>query len=244
MELSIDAGYYLAEKFNYPTIRKILNVLFNLSIASFIYEKYYGPYAWVNFNDYGAILNFFTKGCYIIPFIIFVISYFLIEIISFTIFEIVDLIHYKKITSKILLYQLKKETGEKNLNKINSFAEKVTSINLSMSILVGLYNELKNKISSKQLKKLQSELTKLKENIKACFGLAFRIIIATTIYFLSIQHFDWPLYIIVTITLFLGMYLLQISYHFFDVLPALARKFHYHVEEFIQLHCEDAKNEV
>ena len=51
-ELLDIASTYIQGKTVYPSIRRFLNLLFNISIASFIYEKFYGTYTWYSIDDY------------------------------------------------------------------------------------------------------------------------------------------------------------------------------------------------
>ena len=74
-EVFFIAGDYLKGKSIYPAFRRILNLLLNISISSFIYEKCYGVYSWLNYNDYKGILTFFIKGNFFIPLSIFIVVY-------------------------------------------------------------------------------------------------------------------------------------------------------------------------
>jgi len=81
-ELFNIASYYIQGKPVYPPIRKVLTVLFITSIASFIYEKIYGRYTWLNYNDYKGFLDFFIKGRFFIPFSIFIVVYGVTQFLS------------------------------------------------------------------------------------------------------------------------------------------------------------------
>jgi hypothetical protein len=69
--------------------------------------------------------------------------------------------------------------------------------------------------------------------------------IAITIYFFSLPQFGWLLYLTAMIFLFVGMYVLMISYRFLDIIPTLMRKFHHQAEEYLKLHTQqsNANNE-
>jgi hypothetical protein len=112
-EIFIIAGDYLKGKSVYPAFRRMLNLLFNISIASFIYEKFYGNYSWLNYNDYRGILDFFIKGNFFIPFSIFLVVFGTTQFLSIALFNALN--HFKtlKITREILQYQFKKETLKK-----------------------------------------------------------------------------------------------------------------------------------
>jgi uncharacterized ion transporter superfamily protein YfcC len=62
------------------------------------------------------------------------------------------------------------------------------------------------------------------------------MMIAITIYFISIPQFGWFLYSIAAVFIIVGMYVIMIAYRFLDVFPTLMRKFHHQAEEYLQIH--------
>lgn len=52
---------YLNGKRNYPTLRRALSLLINVSISSFTFETFYGSYEWYNISDYKLILDFLLR---------------------------------------------------------------------------------------------------------------------------------------------------------------------------------------
>jgi hypothetical protein len=129
-EIFIIVGDYLKGKSVYPALRRMLNLLFDISIASYVYEKFYGTYSWLNFNDYKGILDFFIKGNFFIPFSIFIVVYGTTQFLSLAFFSILN--HFKslKITQEILQFQFKKEAVEERLIEINKVSKYVSPISL------------------------------------------------------------------------------------------------------------------
>lgn len=242
-EIFIIAGDYLKGKSVYPAFRRMLNLLFNISIASFIYEKCYGNYTWLNYNDYKGILDFFIKGNFFIPFSIFLVVYSLTQFLSIAFF--VALNHFKtiKITREILQYQFKKETVDERLKEINKVSKYVSPIRLTKNTMLEVYQELRNHITPEAFEEIEKGLKEPKQNLEANFTMAFRMMIAITIYFFSIPQFGWLLYLTAMIVLFVGMYVLMISYRFLDIIPTLMRKFHYQAEEYLKLHTQKANGD-
>ncbi len=237
-EIFIIAGDYLKGKSVYPAFRRMLNLLFNISIASFVYEKCYGHYTWLNYNDYKGVLDFFIKGNFFIPFSIFLVVYSLTQFLSIAFFGALN--HFKniKITREIIQYQFKKETIDERLKEINKVSKIVSPIRLTKNTMLALYQELRNHITPEAFEEIEKGLKEPKQNLEANFILAFRIIIAITIYFTSIPQFGWALYLIAMIVLIIGMYVLMISYRFLDIIPTLMRKFHHQAEEYLKTHLE------
>lgn len=237
-EIFIIAGDYLKGKSVYPAVRRILNLLFNISIASFIYEKCYGGYTWLNYNDYKGVLDFFVKGNFFIPFTIFIVVYAVTQFLSVAFFSALN--HFKtiKITREILQYQFKKETVDERLKEITKASKYVSPIKLTKNTMISLYDQLRTQITPEAFEELEKGLKEPKQSLEANFTLAFRMVIAISIYFFSIPQFGWLLYIVAVVILFLAMYLIMISYRFLDILPTLMRKFHLQAEKYLKANAD------
>ena len=237
-EIFIIAGDYLKGKSVYPAFRRILNLLLNISIASFIYEKFYGNYTWLNLDDYKSILDFFIKGNFFIPLSIFLVVYSVTLFLSLAIFTSIN--HFKsvKITRKILLYQFKNESIDQGLNEITQASNYVSPTPLTTDIMISAYQKIREKITPEAFKKIENELEKSKQSLLANYTLAFRMLIAITIYFFSLPQFGWILYTIAIILLVVGLYSLMFAYRFLDILPTILRRFHFLAEEYLKSHME------
>jgi len=242
-EIFIIAGDYLKGKSVYPAFRRMLNLLFNISIASFVYEKCYGNYTWLNYNDYKGILDFFIKGNFFIPFSIFLVVYGTTQFLSIGFFGALN--HFKtiKITREILQYQFKKETVDERLKEIKKVSKYVSPISLTKNTMLEVYQELRKHITPEAFEEIEKGLKEPKQNLEANFTMAFRMIIAITIYFFSIPQFGWVLYLTAMLVLIIGMYVLMISYRFLDIIPTLMRKFHHQAEEYLKLHTQKANDD-
>lgn len=224
---------YLKGKSIYSPVRRILNLLFNISIASFIYEKTYGKYTWLNYDNYKGILDFFIKGKFFIPFSIFFAVYSLTQILSVILFTSIN--HFKtlKWTKEIIAYEVRNDLIEERLNTISEVSKYVSPIVITKPLLIELYNNLKSDLTVEMYNKIENELREPKENLEATFHLFLRGLIAISIYFLSLSQFGWVLFIIILLTLLVGMYLILLAYRFLDILPALVRKLHTETEKYI-----------
>lgn len=237
-EIFIIAGDYLKGKSVYPAFRRMLNLLFNISIASFVYEKFYGHYTWLNYNDYKGILDFFIKGNFFIPFSIFLVVFGTTQFLSISTFSLLN--HFKtiKITREILQYQFKKETVDERLKELNKVSKIVTPIRLTKNTMIELYKKLRTNITPEAFEEIEEGLKEPKRNLEASFTLAFRMTVAISIYFFSLPQFGWLLYLTALTVLLIGMYVLLISYRFLDIMPTLMRKFHTQAEEYLKVHAE------
>lgn len=235
-ELFLFIGDYLKGKSIMPSIRRILNFLFNISISSYLFERIYGSYTWLNYNDYKGILDFFIKGNFFIPFSIFLVVYGITQFLSMILFLSINYFKAVKLTKEILEYQFKKELIDKRINEINEVSEIVSPIQLTKATLVSLYQNLRTHLTPEAFENMESGLKEPKQDLEATFYLAFRMMIAITIYFISIPQFGWFLYSIATVFIIVGMYVIMIAYRFLDVFPTLMRKFHHQAEEYLQIH--------
>ena len=208
-------------------------MLFNISIASFIYEKAYGDYVWFDYSDYKAILDFFVKGSFFIPLSIFIAVYGTTQFLSVTIFTTINHFATVKWTREIIYYQVKREGLEKGLDEFDEVSKRISPIRLTKELLINLYTHLRSELTTEAYEKMEKELKEPKNNLEETYHLAFRAILAITIYFISIEHFGWLLYGLTIFTLVLGMYLVMLAYRLLDIFPTIVRKFHTEAEKYV-----------
>jgi len=235
-EIFLFFGDYLKGKSILPSIRRLLNLLFNMSISSFLFERIYGFYTWLNYNDYKGILDFFIRGKFFIPFSIFLVVYGTTQFLAMIIFSTVNFFKGVKLNKEILEYQFKKDLIDQRLNEINKVSEIVSPIKLTKETLVSLYQNLRAHLTPEAFENMEASLKEPKQNLEATFTLTFRMMIAITIYFISLPQFGWFLYSIAAVFILVGMYIIMIAYRFLDVFPTLMRKFHHQAEEYLQIH--------
>jgi uncharacterized ion transporter superfamily protein YfcC len=152
------------------------------------------------------------------------------------IFTTVNYLKAVKLSKNILEYQFKKDIIDQRLNEINEVSKIVSPIRLTKKTMISLYQELRTHLTPEAFEELEIGLKEPKQNLEATFLLAFRMIIAITIYFISLPQFGWFLYTIAALFILAGMYLIMIAYRFLDVFPTLVRKFHHQAEEYLQIH--------
>ena len=235
-EILIIAGDYLKGKSIYPSIRRILNLLFNISIASFVFQKFYGNYTWLNYYDYKGILDFLVKGKFFIPLSIFFIVYGFTQFLAMSFFYLIS--HFKsvRLAREILAYQYNKESVEQGLNDFTEVSKIVSPVTLTKDVMVELYKELRKNISEETINEIEKSLEEPKKNLENNFYLLFRMLIAVTIYFISLAEFSWLLYLVVGILLVIVMLLIMVGYRFLDLLPVLIGKFTEQAEQYFMQH--------
>lgn len=235
-ELLNIASYYLKGKPVYPAARRLLNLLFIICISSFIYEKIYGHYTWLDFTDYKGILNFLIKGRFFIPLSILIVVYASTQFFSFVCFAAINHIKSVKIQREILAYQFNKEAIDEVLEGIENATKQVVPVTFTPELIVNIYTELRAKIKPEIFEKLEENLRDPRNNLEANFILLVRAIIAITIFKMTIPEFGWLLYILTLVSLLFGIIIVSIAYRMLDILPTLINKMHAHAEEYLKVY--------
>lgn len=240
MEKLIQLTDFLSRKSMFPVLRKALNLLFCASITSFIFEKAYFEYYWLEFTDYKGILNFFIKGGFIVPFSIFSLVYIFTYLFPYMLFSISNYFKNIKWQKKLLTKDVAEDQAVKQYNKFRATVEDKTAQRFSNKAMINLYNYLKKRLNQKQYNKIQRELQKLQVNIEANFILSFRAIITILIYFITLEYFDSLLFTIVIIVLIIYMFFLILAFRILEILPTIFRKLILEAEKYIKKYENDS----
>jgi len=237
-QINIIIGDWLTGKSIYPPFRRFVNLLFCMSISSFIFEKLYFKYTWIDILDYKRIIDFMIKGEFFVPLSIFIIVVGFTEFLSIIIFYILN--HFKsvKLTRKIMEYEINKPQIDKKLKDIEDISKIVAPITISPKMMIGLYSEMRKEIKPEMFAQLDKELVKSKDDLYENFKLSFKALIAITIYFATLPYFGIYLYLGVLIAILFFMYLLIVAYRFLDILPAIVRKFYEIAENYLRTYKE------
>lgn len=222
---------YLNGKTVYPPIRRSLNSLFSVSITSFLFEKIYFKYEWLDLN-YRPILNFFIKGDFFIPFSLFVVVHYLLFIFSSFIFNLTTTRKSSKSLKNILNYQLKRSHVKSFKRTIQN--NSVMPIEIDQEAWLKIYDYIKGTVNENALESLQKVLDEQKQIIEHNFNLIVKLIVVVTIYFASITHFGWLLYLLVLLLSIVGLICLWWLYLGLDLLPAAIKKFDTEVQKYLQ----------
>ncbi len=227
------ANYYIEGKPIYAPIVRLLNLLFLLCISSFIYEKIYGVYEWLDFSDYKSILNYLIKGKFFIPFSIFISVYSITQFISFMIIKVLLHLFSVKIQQKIIDFQLKEKDIENNLNKLETTSKRVSPIVINKEILTKYYFQIKNKLTSEKLEDFKKGIESSKKNTEDFFVLLVRCIIVISIFKFSLPEYGLFLYIVTLICIVLGLVISFFGYWLLGILPTIIRKFSSEFEAYL-----------
>lgn len=228
------AAYFIDGKPIYPALRRALNLLFNISIASFVYQLFYGHYTWLDITDYKGILNFFIKGKFFIPFSIFLVVYAITQFLAVVIFTTINHIKSVKLQRQILAYEYKKNYIDEGLEALNTASTVIAPIDFTPELLIQAYQQLREHITEEVYQKMEEALKAPREHLQNNFILAFRAFIAITIFKFSLPEFGWLLYSLTTIVFIVGMLALILAYRFLEILPTMFRVLHIQAEAYLK----------
>jgi hypothetical protein len=207
--------------------------LFSASITSYLFERVYFKYAWLDITNYKDVLDYFIKGSFFIPFTLFLIVHFGIGFLSFSIFHIINHFLGKRSLKSIYEYEAKQSEIRLGIKLLRKGTQFIVPFNVNESVLIDAYNEIKSELKTEKVEEIEKDLRKQKQNIENSFGLVFRGLIALSIYFASIQYFGVILFGVSSFIIFCFFILCFFTYKLLDVAPTLVRKYHKEVEKYI-----------
>lgn len=231
MDIFFTAVDYMRGRTVYPVGRRVLNLLFNVSISSFFFEWIYGPYVWYDYHDYKRIADFFVKGHFFIPFSIFIILHAVTYYVPLFIFELKKVFKTQKWIRKVIMWELKKEEANNIYLKTDEASKYIAPSKVNFE---DLYRDLKSQVDPKMWESIQNGMKRSVQNLEHNFCFAFRGLVAITVYFISIPQFGWLLYLTVFVLLVLSMVIMLYAACFFTVLPTLVRKMAFEVERYFE----------
>lgn len=223
-----DVLIYMADQVKgksiYPLIRIILNIVFLASISNFIILRCYPEVRIPGTLDYQKIFDFCVGGYFFIPFSIFMIIYLSTQFISGVLFMWLGDLKNRKLTRRIIAFQIKKNDLKEGFEGIEEVASQFAVIDLTKEKLLEFYKILKPKFNKKDLTKLLDKLEDDKSMLSENFAMIFRGLIAVTIYFMTIPFFGAWLYSFSVIAILVCLMLLIVAYKLVDILPHIMKK--------------------
>lgn len=199
---------YLDDKDILPIVQKIINPLLTINVSSYLFERFYFKYHWLDVTDYKSILTFFIKGGFVIPISLFIVVHFFFFFITNTAFygvnKLIDRVLKKADfpeEEKFRYYKVIK-ANEKNFNK----------------------------------KKLAVLLPKAKIELREKVLLLLKIMIVSTLYFVILPSFGTILFVILLLILLILLLFYWMIYLLFDLVPPAIKKLLSEEERLLQEH--------
>lgn len=218
-------GNFIKSKNLFPLTKDLLNILFVLSISSFIFEKFYFKYDLIDVTDYKIVYAFFVKGDFAIPLSIFFISWALTNILGNLTFLLANsaLTNYFRRQIERTEIELKKEFDkvEKNVKEVH---------NISMKERYGkdwinyLIEKIKLSFSQAEYEKLLRYMSKTKIEKEDEFVILLRGLIAISIYVCVVPYFGKILYFLLISTFLFYVLIIVSIYQLMELTPELISK--------------------
>ncbi len=233
-QLSFLLDNYLHGKATFGPMRRILDMILSVSIASFLFEAFYFRYELMDISDYKSLINFFIKGYFIVPLLLFLSAHYCTYLISYSFFSLSTTKQSAKWITRIVKFKLKKKDMESVTRKINKNDLVDMPVKFEPSWIVKTYLDLKTSVQPEQWKNAEKLLNYQMQNIERNFMLLFKAIIAISIYYFStVPHLGFYLYIISILVFVALMIILWYTYLVLYVLPAIVRKIDYELQQHV-----------
>jgi len=227
-------SHYINDKPIYTKTRKLLDLLFLLSISAFAFRHFFGPYRWLDFNDYKGMINFLLEGHFVVPLSLLLITYGTTEFIAFFIFSLLLDIKSAKIRRKIIQYQLTHLDFYLGLKSIEKIIQPLTDFEMGPEKILTGYQKIRSELSISKLAGLEAELNDFNKNLRENFTVAIRATLALSIFKYSLTDFPWWLFNLTIIMIFIWGIFTIVAYQFMSILPGMLKKFIEKAEEILK----------
>ncbi len=142
-QLSFILDNYLRGKATYGPVRRIVDILLSVSIASFLFEAFYFKYQLMDIGDYKSIINFFIKGHFIVPLLLSLLAHYVTYFIAYSFFSLSTTKKSTKWITGIVKFKLKKKDMESLTRKMNKNGVVNMPVKFEPSWIVETYLALK-----------------------------------------------------------------------------------------------------
>jgi|GEM_PF-1926752 hypothetical protein len=231
-QLSFILDNYLRGKATYGPVRRIVDILLSVSIASFLFETFYFKYQLMDVSDYKSIIHFFVKGYFIVPLLLFLAAHYITYFISYSFFTLSTTKKSTKWITGIVKFKLKKKDMESLTRKMNKNGVVEMPVKFEPSWIAQTYIALKASVQPEQWKNAETMLNKQMQNIERNFTLLFKALVAISIfYFATVPHLGLFLYIASMAVSTALMIMLWYTYLVLYVLPTIVRKIDFELQQ-------------
>ncbi len=208
---------FLRGKSPYKPIRRIIDIIFSWSISSFLFEKFYYAYSFLNITDYKEIAAFFIRGEFFVPFMLFILVHSTLHFSGYAIFTYTTYRQSSKWTQSILRWDLKIKRYAQIFKEVNSRG--VVPYKISADWFYKTYSLIKANTKPEQWQHAYNVLKEEQKNIRHNFLLAYKAFFAVIVYFITVPYFGWLFFSIVLLLIITFLVLLWYMYNWLEVLP-------------------------
>jgi ABC-type transport system involved in cytochrome bd biosynthesis fused ATPase/permease subunit len=243
MDKIIEFSNLIRTKKIFPAVKYLLNFLFVVNIASFLFENLYFKYELLDISNYKIVYNFFVKGSFAIPLTLFFLVWVLTYSVAILLFSRINKIVSNFFRNKIDQFEnkIKKDThlNDQNSDIIranNAFEEKYGENWFELEVA-----KIKSKYSKADLKSILLDLKKIKFERESEFIILFRGFIAVSIFFATSPDFGTGLFVILIFAFFICLIVLILIFQFMELIPYIINKIKQHLRSKNEINSSEVK---
>jgi hypothetical protein len=216
----------------YAPVRRILNLVFAVSLTSYLYIRTHGSYHIFKLSQREEIFNFFTRGEFIIPFSLFVIVYYITQWIPAVVLSAITFWLRARLAR---VFTHKKMPKRERNSLINSFVKysRYTPTPLTKAQAHEIMGLFITHVTQDELQLMIKETEAPIKTLEANLILFFRTMLAITVYFVSLPQFGWRLYTLVLVVLICAMILIFCASLVLKVLPPFLQRVRLEMEQYL-----------
>jgi hypothetical protein len=215
---------YLTGRSIYSPIVRSLNFYLSASITSALFKWVYFNYTLIDITDYKGIYNYFIGGDFAVPLILFTLVHYGIGILSESLFYLLTFLISSKWTRLIFKIKVSKKRYYAVVKSLNNNPVFPRPLKIDKGVLIRYFEAFKNAIPQEAWEKARLAAELKKEQIKNNFKLAFKGIIALTVFLITVPYFGRILYSVAVVLNLAGLVFFIYTYVLLDISPLLIKR--------------------
>lgn len=196
-------------------LKILLNVILMGSLASLIFEFAYFDYDLIPLTDFQGYYSFFINGDFIVPFILFGICWYATDFLASVSMDLPNEIVKNRLTDWVNKLSIKSIAIFDDIDPDTSTSAAKQIPYPAGNWLMETLGEVDKSIDRNKLPKL---IMRSRRKFHQNFELIFRLLIVITIYFNTVAHFNWLLYIVSIVLLLFTALINSVCYQMVEII--------------------------
>jgi hypothetical protein len=196
-------------------LKILLNVILIGSLSSLLFEAVYFEYELIPLTDFQGYYNFFINGDFIVPLILFVLCWYVTDFLASVSMDLPNEIVKNKLNNWVNRLSIKSIAIFDDIDPDTSTSAAKQIPNPAGNWLMETLGEVDKSIDRNKLPKL---VMRSRRKFHQNFELIFRLLIVITIYFNTVAHFNWLLYIISIVLLLFTTLMNSVCYQMVEII--------------------------
>lgn len=218
----------------YAPLRRLLNLVFTISLTSYLYVHYFGAYSVDDLLSLRFLAESFIRGAFIVPFSLFAIVYYVTQWTASLMFGGISYFA----TVLFMRWFIKQQWTQQHirlwLRRIYR-SSKYTPKPLNSQMVEQALVQVKTEMTQETLVDIRTSLQDQIKAAEASFILFFRIVVTITCYYGTLPQFGSRLYWTVLVVLVLAMFIITAGVVILTVVPEVLARFRVECDSVLQL---------